>query len=71
MNSSVLQLFPIDGQEFDTRSGRVTAKVTNNPDAPPSHGGFTDQVWFNLEFSSGKESNPNPLGDPPALPGWQ
>jgi hypothetical protein len=38
---SLSDLFPLDGHEFRTRSGNVTARVTNNF---PSTGGFSDQA---------------------------
>ena len=48
-------LFSIDGREFDTPSGKLTARVMNEPDAAPSGGGISDQAWFILRFSDGKE----------------
>jgi hypothetical protein len=49
------ELFRINGREFETPNGPVTVRVSNDPDAPPSTGGFSDQVWFELKFSNGKE----------------
>jgi hypothetical protein len=48
-------LFPIHGREFATPEGPVTATVRNDPDAAPSSGQISDQVWFMLKFSNGKE----------------
>ena len=33
----------------------MTTQVINSPDAAPSEGGFSDQAWFILKFSNGKE----------------
>jgi hypothetical protein len=54
IRQSLRDLFPIDSHEFQTRSGNVFARVTNNLEAAPSTGGFSDQTWFLLEFSKGK-----------------
>jgi hypothetical protein len=48
-------LFPIDGREFETPTGRVSTRVTNDPDAPPASGEFSDVAHFMLEFSNGKQ----------------
>lgn len=54
LRRSSLEMFTIDGREFETPEGRLVARVVNNPDAPPDHGGFTDQRPFMLEFSGGR-----------------
>ena len=55
IRQSLRYLFPIDGREFEIPSGKIATRVTNDPDAAPSTGGFSDQAWFILEFSNGKE----------------
>ena len=55
IRQSLCDLFPIDGREFEIRTGKFTVHVTNNPDAASSVGSFSDQVWFMLRFSNGKE----------------
>ena len=42
-------LFPVDGHEFTTLRGKVTARVVKYP-----YPVGTDQVWYKLKFSDGR-----------------
>ncbi len=43
--------FSVDGREFETLNGMVTATIVRIREADSS----ADQVWFDLKFSNGKE----------------